>query len=106
MPDTRLKSIKVVAVDDNADSRALLKVILKLGSADEAAVMSEMDGYELLENVRRLEPEPDVCLRLLLQLQLATKIGLRPNEQVSSVFHETDRSQQLVTTILKVALGH
>ena len=30
MPDTRLKSIKVVAVDDNADGRALLKVILKL----------------------------------------------------------------------------
>ena len=77
IPDTRLKSIKVVAVDDNADSRALLKVILKLSSADEAAVVSsgrealratknvhpdvlicdlampEMDGYELLENAIR-----------------------------------------------------
>jgi hypothetical protein len=30
MSDTRLQSIKVVAVDDNADARALLKIILKL----------------------------------------------------------------------------
>lgn len=80
MPDTRLKSIKVVAVDDNADSRELLKIILGqssaqvvvVGSAREALVtiknvhpdilisdlgMPEMDGYELLQNVRRLDPE-------------------------------------------------
>jgi signal transduction histidine kinase/CheY-like chemotaxis protein len=80
MPDTRLKSIKVVAVDDNADSRELLKVILERSSAEAAVVssgqealaaiknvqpdvlicdlaMPEMDGYELLENVRRLEPQ-------------------------------------------------
>src|ERR1700682_3220416 len=80
MPDTRLKSIKVVAVDDNADARALLSIILKLSSAEAAVVgsgqealrviktvhpdvlicdlaMPEMDGYELLENVRGLEPE-------------------------------------------------
>jgi len=79
MPDTRLKSIKVVAVDDNADGRALLKVILKLSSAEAAVVgsgqealraikkvhpdilicdlaMPEMDGYQLLEIVRRLGP--------------------------------------------------
>jgi CheY-like chemotaxis protein len=80
MPDTRLKSIKVVAVDDNADSRELLKIILRqssaqavvVGSAREALAtitnvhpdilisdlgMPEMDGYELLKNVRRLDPE-------------------------------------------------
>ena len=80
MPDTRLKSIKVVAVDDNADSRELLKIILGqssahvvvVGSAREALAtiknfhpdilisdlgMPEMDGYELLLNVRRLDPE-------------------------------------------------
>jgi signal transduction histidine kinase/ActR/RegA family two-component response regulator len=80
MPDTRLKDIKVVAVDDNADARELLKIILERSSAETVVVssgqealeairdlnpdvlicdlaMPEMDGYEVLENVRRLEPE-------------------------------------------------
>jgi signal transduction histidine kinase/ActR/RegA family two-component response regulator len=80
MPDTRLKGVKVVAVDDNADSRELLKGILERSSAEIAVTssgqealaaiksvhpdvlicdlaMPEMDGYELLENVRRLESE-------------------------------------------------
>jgi signal transduction histidine kinase/ActR/RegA family two-component response regulator len=79
MPDSRLKNIKVVAVDDNADSRKLLKAILERSSAEAAVVssgrealaalknhpdvlicdlaMPEMDGYELLEKVRHLEPE-------------------------------------------------
>jgi signal transduction histidine kinase/CheY-like chemotaxis protein len=80
MPDPKLKSIKVVAVDDNADSRELLRAILErsgaeatlVSSGQEALVaiknvrpdvlicdlaMPEMDGYELLENVRGLEPE-------------------------------------------------
>jgi signal transduction histidine kinase/ActR/RegA family two-component response regulator len=79
VPDTRLKDIKVVAVDDNADARKLLKVILERSHAESAVVssgkealevikdfhpdvlicdlaMPEMDGYEVLENVRRLEP--------------------------------------------------
>jgi len=79
MPDTRLKSIKVVAVDDNADTRELLKIVLERSSADAVVVssgqealaairnvrpdilicdlaMPEMNGYELLENVRRLAP--------------------------------------------------
>ena len=80
MPDTRLKSIKVIGVDDNADSRELLKAILQHSSAEAVVVssgkealaairnvhpdilisdlaMPEMDGYELLEKVRSLEPE-------------------------------------------------
>jgi CheY-like chemotaxis protein len=79
-PDTRLKNIKVVAVDDNADARELLKAILERSGAETFAVssgqealeaiknihpdllicdlaMPEMDGFEVLENVRRLEPE-------------------------------------------------
>jgi CheY-like chemotaxis protein len=69
-----------VAVDDDADTRELVKTILERSSADATVVgsgrealavikkgrpdvlicdleMSQMDGYELLENVRRLEPE-------------------------------------------------
>jgi signal transduction histidine kinase/ActR/RegA family two-component response regulator len=80
IPDTRLRDIKVVAVDDNADARELLKVILERSSAETVVVssgqealeaiknlhpdvlicdlaMPEMDGYEVLENVRRLAPE-------------------------------------------------
>jgi signal transduction histidine kinase/CheY-like chemotaxis protein len=80
MPDTRLKDIKVVAVDDNADAQELLKVILERSGAETVVVssaqealeairdlhpdvlicdlaMPEMDGYEVLQNVRRLEPE-------------------------------------------------
>jgi signal transduction histidine kinase/CheY-like chemotaxis protein len=80
VPDSRLKNIKVVVVDDNADSRELLKAILERSSAEAAVVssarealaaiknirpdvlicdlaMPKMDGYELLENVRNLEPE-------------------------------------------------
>jgi CheY-like chemotaxis protein len=78
MSDTRLKSIKVLAVDDDADTRALLKAILERSAANATVVssgqaaleaikkvrpdvlisdlaMSQMDGYELLENVRRLQ---------------------------------------------------
>jgi len=80
IPDTRLRDIKVVAVDDNADARELLKVILEHSSAETVVVssgqealkairalhpdvllcdlaMPEMDGYDVLENVRRLEAE-------------------------------------------------
>jgi signal transduction histidine kinase/CheY-like chemotaxis protein len=79
-PDTRLRNIKVVAVDDNPDARELLKVILERSSAETVVVssgqealeairdlhpdvlicdlaMPEMDGYRVLENVRRLAPE-------------------------------------------------
>ena len=79
-PDTRLRDIKIVAVDDNPDARELLKVILERSSAKAVVVssgqeaieaikdlhpdvllcdlaMPAMGGYEVLENVRRLEPE-------------------------------------------------
>jgi CheY-like chemotaxis protein len=69
----------VIAVDDNSDARELLKAILEKSGAEAIVVssgqealaamknvhpdvlvcdlgMAEMDGYELLENVRRLEP--------------------------------------------------
>ena len=36
MPDIRLEGIKVVAVDDNADARELLKVILERSKAQTA----------------------------------------------------------------------
>jgi signal transduction histidine kinase/ActR/RegA family two-component response regulator len=78
--DTRLKGIKVVAVDDNADARKLLEVILDGSSAETMVVrsgqealealrnlhpdilicdlaMPEMDGYEVLESLRRFRPE-------------------------------------------------
>ena len=80
IPDIRLQGIKVVAVDDNADARELLKVILERSKAQIAVVssgqaalevikdfhpdvlicdlaMPGMDGYEVLDNARRLEPE-------------------------------------------------
>ena len=80
MSDARLRNIKVVAVDDNADCRELLKVILELTRAEAIVVssgeealaaimkvrpavlicdlaMPEMDGYEVLKKVRCLEPE-------------------------------------------------
>jgi CheY-like chemotaxis protein len=80
MRDSRLEGIKIVAVDDYADTRDLLKAILERNGADTTVVgsgqealeaikhvhpdilvsdlsMPQMDGYELLENVRRLEQE-------------------------------------------------
>jgi len=80
MPDTRLEGIRVVAVDDNPDARELLKVILERSKAQTVVVssgraaleaikdfhpdvlicdlaMPGMDGYEVLDNARRLEPE-------------------------------------------------
>jgi CheY-like chemotaxis protein len=80
MPDTRLKSVKVLAVDDDADTRDLVKAILErsgahitvVGSGRDAfevikntrpdvlicdLAMPEMDGYELLQKVRHLDPK-------------------------------------------------
>jgi CheY-like chemotaxis protein len=80
MPDQRLKDISVLAVDDDADTRVLVKTILERSGAYTTVVnsgkevleiikhicpdilicdlaMPQMSGYELLENVRRLETE-------------------------------------------------
>ncbi len=99
MPDTRHEGIKVVAVDDNADARELLKVILKRSKAQTAVVssgqaaleaikdlhpdvlicdltMPEMNGYEVLENVRRLEP----------------KLGLSPVIAFTAAARDEDRA--------------
>jgi CheY-like chemotaxis protein len=130
MPDTRLKSIKVVAVDDNANARALLSIILKLSSAEAAVVgsgqealrviktvhpdvlicdlaMPEMDGYELLENVRRLEPE-------LGQLAAIAFTAAARNEDRAATKRAGFQAHlikpvepdELVATVLKVVKGH
>jgi CheY-like chemotaxis protein len=130
MPDTRLKSIKVVAVDDNADSRELLKTILKRSSAEAVVVssgeealaaiksfrpdvvvcdlaMPEMDGYELLENVRRLEPE-------LAQVPAIAFTAAARNEDRARTRRAGFQAHlakpvdpnKLITTILKLASKH
>ena len=130
MSDTRLKSIKVVAVDDNADSRELLKVILERSSAEVAVVssgqealaeiknvqpdvlicdlaMPEMDGYELLENVRRLEPEVGQ-LPVIAFTAAARNEDLTRTRRAGFQAHlakPVDPSK-LVTTILQLAREH
>ena len=130
MSDTRLKSIKVVAVDDNADSRKLLKVILERSSAEAEVVssgqealaaikkfhadvlicdlaMPEMDGYELLENVRHLEPE-------LGQLPVIAFTAAARNEDRARTRQAGFQAHlakpidpnTLVTTILQLAREH
>jgi PleD family two-component response regulator len=48
MRDSRLEGIKIVAVDDDADSRDLLKAILQHSGADTTVVSS---GQEALEAI-------------------------------------------------------
>ena len=54
IPDTKLRDIKVVAVDDNADARELLKVILERSKAQTAVVSS---GRAALEAIKDLHPD-------------------------------------------------
>jgi PleD family two-component response regulator len=59
IPDTtKLRDIKVVAVDDHADARKLLKVILERSSAETVVVSS---GQEALEAIRDLHPDVLLC---------------------------------------------
>jgi len=130
MPDPRLKNIKVVAVDDNADSRELLKAILERSSAEAVVVssgrealaaiknvhpnvlicdlaMPEMDGYELLENVRGLEPElgrlPVIAFTAAARNEDRAR-ALRAGFQAH--FAKPADPNKLVTTILKLATAH
>jgi len=130
MPDPRLKNIKVVAVDDNADSRELLKAILERSSAEAVVVssgrealaaiknvhpnvlicdlaMPEMDGYELLENVRGLEPElgrlPVIAFTATARNEDRARV-LRAGFQAH--FAKPADPNKLVTTILKLATAH
>ena len=127
MPDPRLKNIKVVAVDDNADSRELLKAILERSSAEAVVVssgrealaaiknvhpnvlicdlaMPEMDGYELLENVRGLEPElgrlPVIAFTAAARNEDRAR-ALRAGFQAH--FAKPADPNKLVTTILKLS---
>ena len=56
--DGRLRKIKVVAVDDNADARELLKAILERSSAEIVVVGS---GQEALETIKDLHPNVLLC---------------------------------------------
>ena len=130
MPDPRLKNIKVVAVDDNADSRELLKAILERSSAEAAVVssgpealetiknvhpdvlicdlaMPELDGYELLENVRGLEPElgrlPVIAFTAAARHEDRART-LRAGFQ-AHLAKPVDPNK-LVTTILELARAH
>ena len=130
MADTRLRSVKLLAVDDDADTRHLVKVILErsgahitvAGSGREAFEvikntrpdvlicdlgMPEMDGYELLQKVRHLDPEvgnlPAIALTASarnqdrirtrqagFQAHLAKPIA--PNELIKKIIELVDRS--------------
>ena len=80
MPENRLSNIKVVVVDDHADTRNLLRFFLQhcgakatVASNGQEALevikkvrpdllisdiaMPQMDGYELMQNVQELEKE-------------------------------------------------
>lgn len=127
VPDNRLSSIKVVAVDDDADTRELLKLILERSSADAVVVgsgeealkaiknfrpnilicdlaMSQMDGYELLENVRCLELEigPLPCLAFTAS---ARNEDLIQSRQAGFQAHLVKPviAEELVKTILNLA---
>ena len=126
VPDNRLSSIKVVAADDDADTRELLKAILKRSSADATVVssgeealaaikevcpdvficdlaMSQMDGYELLANVRRLEPEigwlPSIAFTASALSEVQTR-SRRAGFQAHLV--KPIIPDELVTTIVKL----
>ena len=58
MADGRLRQIKVVAIDDNADARELLKAILERSSAQIVVVGS---GREALETIKDLHPNILIC---------------------------------------------
>jgi PAS domain S-box-containing protein len=127
VPDSRLSSIKVVAVDDDADTRELLKAILKRSSADATVVssgeealaaikkvrpdvlicdlaMSQMDGYELLENVRRLTPEVGRLSSIAFTASARSEDRIRSGQAgFQAHLVKPVIADELVTTIAKLA---
>ena len=125
MSNNRLKGIKVLAVDDDADTRNLLKIILQRSGADTTVVgsgqealaelkgfrphvlvcdlaMSQMDGYELLEKVRRVESRP------LPSIAFTASAGEEDRIRTRRAGFETHLAkpvvvEELVATIAKLA---
>ena len=129
MPDTRLRSVNLLAVDDDADTRNLVKAILErsgahitvTGSGREAfevikntrpdvlicdLAMPEMDGYELLQKVRHLEPEVGLLPAIALTASARSQDRIRtrqagfqahlakpiaPNELIKKIVELVDR---------------
>ena len=124
VPD-KLCSAKVVAVDDDADTRELLRFILEqnsaeaivAGSGEEALkaikdfrpnilvcdlAMPQMDGYELLENVRRLEPAVGSLPCIAFTASARNKDRIRSRRAgFQAHLVKPVLTEQLVTTIVK-----
>jgi len=126
MPDTSLESIKVLAVDDDADTRHLMKAILDRSGADTTVVssgvealeainsvrpdvlvcdlaMPQMDGFELLNNVRRLEPQIGSLPALAFTASAGYKDRARSlRAGFQAYLAKPITPNQLVTTIIKI----
>ena len=126
MPDARLDGIKVLVVDDDGDTRDLLKAILERSSADATIVSSGqaaleavrdirpdvlvcdlampiMDGYELLEKVRHLEQEVGWLPIIAFTASARSKDRVR-SRRAGFQAHLTKPvdPNELVTTIIKL----
>jgi CheY-like chemotaxis protein len=125
-PDSRLENIKVVAVDDDPDTRYLLKVILERGGAEATVVssgqealeaiktfrpdvllsdlaMPKMDGYELLEKVRSLEQEVGWLPSIAFTASARSEDRLRSRRAgFQAHIAKPVYSNELVTTIVEL----
>jgi PAS domain S-box-containing protein len=128
--DSRLRYIKVLAVDDDADTRELLKFILQRSSADATVVgsgaealeaikkvrpdvlicdlgMSQMDGYELLKNVRRLESDVGRLPSIAFTASARTEDRIRSQRVgFQAYLIKPVIADELVTTIVQVVKPH
>jgi PAS domain S-box-containing protein len=126
MPDSRLENIKVVAVDDDPDTRDLLKAILERGGAEATVVssgqealeaiktvrpdvllsdlaMPKMDGYELLEKIRSLEQEVGWLPSIAFTASARSEDRLRSwRAGFQAHIAKPVNSNELVTTIVEL----